>query len=207
MHAQTNVHHIDAAHAWRQKIATLEQEVADATAVVALSEAGQAKAARDEILGRGDRDGLEAARQKLNASRNRLDDAKALLQAARDELSGYEHREGSAKAEVAMNRARAIMRDRCEAAREFDQAAAALEAAYNEFERLGRELLALGDVNLVPVGAPALGFVENLRGHARLDAALPACISRIIHMGIPRTSHRGSLEPSERQTWRQHISE
>jgi hypothetical protein len=90
------------------------------------------------------------------------------------------------------------MRERVAAAKRMDEAFAEVAAAYSDFERLGRELKAFPDLNLMQSG---MARWEEVTGEKRISAAVPVCLTKLPAWTWTQTAKRVPLADSEGWFW------
>jgi len=192
------------AHKLRGVIANLSNEIALAERTIAGAEDASKRLALDVLLGKSTQADQETHRRDVAAARDTLGDKQAVLAAARDELRRLEAIETHDRREAAAIEARKLANDRIAAACRFDDAAREMQEAYEDFARLGIEIPNVGVMFKIPPGGMAQW--EALRGHSRLDGALPDVVS-VLHPNLIRAQRIPSLEQSEAALWRALLGE
>ncbi len=193
------------AHQLRQVISTLNAEIAAAERAIINADDVAKKIALDIVLGRATQGDQEKHRRDVATAREALDDRRAVRDAARDELRRLEAAETAEKRAIAAVAARKLVEQRIEAARKFDAAAREMQQAFADFERLGHEIPSTG-VELRTGYGSSMAQWEMLRGHHRLDAALPALVD-VLHPNVVRAKRIPSLADSEAALWRALLGE
>jgi hypothetical protein len=142
---------------------------------------------------------IKHARAAQTAAELTIADLAVALPAAEAELATAEKAAASARRALAMLMAEKVMRDRVIAAAEMDAGFAAAAAAYEKYERLGRELLTFEDLNLQQGGT--MGFYESAIGYRRIAAALPAFFVKLFPTTWSNSDPRRPLAESELHFW------
>ena len=155
--------------------------------------------AKRAILGDKDaNDAVKAIQSKIADSRVVIELAEPALAAAKRDLLVAETAESSAHRIAQANVARDIVDKRIEAGRRFDAAAAEMQAAFEDHEKLGHEL----QYCEIDLFGSAIGVspYEAAFGVRRVLAAMPPLIAKLFNtLSLPET--RMPLGMTEASAW------
>jgi hypothetical protein len=185
---------------WRRSIAAIETQIH--TVSLALTRAKQTR--EEHALAAAMQDAhavseVKHARSAQADAEQSIGDLQIALPAATEQLANAEKAAESARHELAKLHGEKIMRQRVVAAGRMDAAFAEAASAYNDFERLGRELQAFPDLNLSQGGT--MSFYEGATGFRRIAAALPAFFIKLFPTSWSNSDARRPLAESESHFW------
>ncbi len=204
MHTEPkNTAHAEA-HRLRGVIANLNGQIQDAERVIVNADAAGKKLALDVLLGKATAADQNNHRNDVAQARDALDDKRAVRDAAKEELRRLEATETAEKRAAAAIEARKLVAERIDAARRFDEAAKAMQSAYEDFARLGHAIPGTGVALKIPPAGMA--HWEAIAGHHRVDGALPSLVETL-HPNVVRARRIPSLADSESALWRALLGE
>ncbi len=192
------------AHRLRGVIAGLNDEIRAAERAIVNAEGEAKRIALHIVLGKATQADQENHRRDVQQARDVLADKQAIRDAAKEELRRLEHLEGAEKRALAEAEARKLVERRIDAARRIDEAARAMQQAWIEFDDLGDAIPNTG-VQL-RVSPSSMSQWETIRGHQRVDGALPSLFEKL-HSNIIRAPKISSLAESEAALWRALLGE
>ena len=206
-----NSHKLEVAAAdvatWRDRVRTLQENIAKAEAVAAVS----IRARQENVLAAslGDsaaKENLSAVLEDDRRAERELEDLRLALPLAVSELRTAEGVHRIAEAEFRKSEVERLARARVAAAAAIDQAFSDFAEAWSDYESLGHELL---DLASQEPGSNALFLAETISGEARLVAALPAkpFLSLRERFNFMPISTSKSLAVAEALYWRLPVDE
>jgi hypothetical protein len=142
---------------------------------------------------------IKHARSAHAVAEATLADLAVALPAAATHLANAERAADAARHEIAKLHGEKLMRQRVAAAGRMDTALADAASAYNDFERLGRELQSFPDLNFGASGN--MSHWEGVAGLRRIAAALPAFFTKLFPGTWTIEGARESLAASEEKFW------
>jgi hypothetical protein len=149
----------------------------------------------DAALGKGKASEVIAtAHEEQAATEKQIADLEYALTEAGGRLQDAKHLHAAAQRERGREMARALIARRIEAARKFDVAAMAMEAALEEFDALGSEIQQIPEWGR----AESVSASETVIGVNRVAASLPVAVKKIL--GLETTT--SSLARTEELIWR-----
>ncbi len=198
MHTEPNTAHAEA-HRLRGVISQFDGELRDAERTIANAEGAEKQIALNVLLGKASPADQQQHRRDIAAAREALDDKRAVRDAAKEELRRLEQAENAEKKALAAAEARKLVQQRIEAAKKFDEAARAMQEAFETFTELGHAIPSTGvEFKMAGFG---MAMWETLAGHARVDGALPPLVE-VLHPNVIRSRRIPSLAASEEALWR-----
>jgi hypothetical protein len=203
MHHETKLEKASAdVTTWRDRVRTLNENIAKAEAVAAAS----IRARQENVLSAslGDsaaKENLATVLEDDRRAERHLSDLQLALPLAMAELANAEGALKAAETEFRKKEVERLAIARVAAATAIDQAFADFSRAWGTFSDLGQELLDLASQE--PNSNP-LYLAETISGEARLVASLPAKPFLAIKEKFPfmAVSTHKSLADSERSYWR-----
>jgi hypothetical protein len=185
---------------WRDRVRTLNENIANAESVAAVSVRSRQENVLAASLGdSAAKENLSAVLEDDRRAERELQDLRLALPLAESELRTAEDTHRCAEIEFRRAEVVRVASDRVTAAAAIDQAFSDFAAAWSDYESLGRELL-----NVASYDGNALYLSETVDGVGRLVAALPAAPFLQIRERYPfmTISTSKSLAASEAQYWR-----
>jgi hypothetical protein len=185
---------------WRRDLAAIDTQLNVAT--LALLRAKKQCEVHALAASLGDATAIAAiklARGEQHITEQQISDLQIALPGAQAQLASVEKAAESARHELAKLHGEKLMRQRVVAAGRMDAAFAEAASAYNDFERLGRELQSFPDLNFGASGN--MSHWEGVAGLRRIAAALPAFFVKLFPTSWSNSDMRRSLAQSEAHFW------
>jgi uncharacterized membrane protein YccC len=185
---------------WRRSIAAIDTQINNTNA--ALLRAKKQREVHALAASLGDATAIaeiKHARSEQNTAEQSLGDLQIALPEAQAQLAVAEKAAEGARHQLAKLHGEKIMRQRVVAAGRMDAAFAEAASAYNDFERLGRELQAFPDLNLSQGGT--MSFYEGATGFRRIAASLPTFFLKLFPTSWSNSDPRRPLAESEQHFW------
>jgi hypothetical protein len=185
---------------WKRSIAAIETQLH--TADLALMSAKGHRETHALKASLGDATAIAAvkhARSEQHSAEQTTGDLQIALPEAQAQLASAEKAAASARHELAKLHGEKLMRQRVAAAGRMDAAFAEAASAYNDFERLGRELQTFPDLGIAVSGN--MSHWETVTGYRRIAAALPAFFVKLFPTTWSNSDARQGLAKSELEFW------
>ena len=186
---------------WRARIVQIETQIAVENHAITIAKQHREQHALASALNEPNAvAAIETARADQYTSEQRVADLSIALPEARSRLAAAERAATAARRELAKLHGEKLMRQRVEAAAKMDIAFAAAASAYENFERLGKELQSLPDLGIAVSGN--MSHYEAITGFSRIAASLPVFFRKLFPTTWTNEATRMPLAQSEQVFWR-----
>jgi hypothetical protein len=185
---------------WQRSIAAIETQLNNANLALMRAKGHRETHALKASL--GDATAIAAvkhARSEQHSAEQTIADLQIALPEAQAQLASAEKVAASARHELAKLHGEKLMRQRVAAAGRMDAAFAEAASAYNDFERLGRELQAFPDLGIAVGGN--VSHWENAAGFRRIASAMPLFFLKLFPGTWTNEAARTPLAQSEAHFW------
>lgn len=188
---------------WQAKISALESQAAELNTIVTKAIASREGHALSALLGDANaKAAILKARSDQGSAEQNLADIGHAVPAARAQLASAEIAAQSARTALSHHQADLLKRQRIGVAAKISDMFAALAPLIDEFDDLGMQIANTPD--LFPrnmFGTGSLGQLDEVIGHRRLRAALPARFEKIFPGALFDEKRKESLFDSEVRIW------